>query len=125
MELNNNSGAIRISDEVLADIAIKAALEVDGIVGVRQRLIRGARSLVNGKSTTVSGIMLTNLESGLVVTLQVAVRFGIKIQDVSAKVQQAVAEAVADMTGMTVRSVNVVVVNVVATRRADCKKISR
>lgn len=125
MELNNNSGAIRISDEVLADIATKAALEVDGIVGVRQRLFRSARSLVSGKSTTVSGVMLTTAESGLVVTLQVAVRFGIKIQDVSAKVQQAVAEAVEDMTGMTVRSVNVVVVSVVATRRADCKKISR
>jgi len=121
MELNNNS-AIRISDEVLADIAVKAALEVNGVAGVRQHLFSGARSLVNGKATNVSGVLLSASEKGMVVTVQIAVRFGVKIQDVCAQVQQAVAEAVSDMTGMEVASVNVVVVSVVATRRADCKK---
>lgn len=115
MELNNN-GAIRISDEVIADIAIKASLEVSGVVGVRQGVFDGARNLVSGNVTIAKGVTLAPAENGIDITVQIAVRFGCKIQEVCAAVQQEVAEAVTDMTGIAVRRVNVAVVGIVATR---------
>ena len=118
-----NCGTIRIADEVLADIAIKAALEVDGVVAVRQRMFDGAKNLVSGKVTVTKGVILSPSEAGLDVTVQVAVRFGCKIQNICALVQEEVAEAIADMTGIQVCRVNVAVVGIVAVKR-NCKKLA-
>lgn len=118
-----NCGTIRIADEVLADIAIKAALEVDGVVAVRQRMFDGAKNLVSGKVTVTKGVILSPSDSGLDLTVQIAVRFGCKIQNICALVQEEVAEAIADMTGIQVRQVNVAVVGIVAVKR-NCKKLA-
>lgn len=118
-----NCGTIRIADEVLADIAIKAALEVDGVVAVRQRMFDGAKNLVSGKVTVTKGVILSPSDAGLDVTVQIAVRFGCKIQNICALVQQEVSEAIADMTGIQVRQVNVAVVGIVAVKR-NCKKMA-
>ena len=120
MELNNN-GTIRISDEVIADIAIKSTLEVNGVVGVRQGVLDGAKNLVSGKVTIAKGVTLAPSEAGLDITVQIAVRYGCRIQDICSAVQQEVADAVSDMTGITVHHVNVVVVGIVASR-VKCKK---
>ena len=118
-----NCGTIRIADEVLADIAIKAALEVDGVIAVRQRMFDGAKNLVSGKVTVTKGVILSPSEAGLDVTVQVVVRFGCKIQNICALVQEEVAEAIGDMTGIQVRQVNVAVVGIVAVKR-NCKKMA-
>ena len=118
-----NCGTIRIADEVLADIAIKAALEVDGVVAVRQRMFDGAKNLVSGKVTVTKGVILSPSDAGLDVTVPIAVRFGCKIQNICALVQQEVSEAIADMTGIQVRQVNVAVVGIVAVKR-NCKKMA-
>ena len=119
-----NCGAIRIADEVLADIAIKAALEVEGVVGVRQRIFDGAKNLVSGKVTITKGVTLAPTEAGLDITVQVAVRYGCKIQRVCATVQQDVADAIVDMTGIQVHYVNVAVVGIVAAK-PNCKKLAK
>ena len=119
MENFENNG-IRISDEVIADIAIKAALDVKGVVGVRQRIFDSAKNLVSGKVSTVKGVTLAPTDLGLDITVQIAVRFGLKIQDVCAVVQREVADSITDMTGITVHNVNVSVVGIVVPRkRAD------
>ena len=123
MEENKN-GSIRISDEVIADIAIKAAKDVEGVASVHQRILDSAKRLVSSRADVVNGITLVPTEAGLDLTVQISVLFGVKIQDVCAAVQQEVADAVTDMTGITVRSVNVSVAGVVVAKPA-CKKSAK
>lgn len=106
------NGSIRIADEVIADIAIKAAQDVEGVANVHQRLLNNAKSLMSSRVTFVKGVTLVPSENGLELTVQISVLFGSKIQDVCAVVQQEVAGAVSDMTGIEVKSVNVAVVGV-------------
>ncbi len=106
------NGSIRIADEVIADIAIKAAEDVEGVAGVHQRLLNNAKNLMSSKITFVKGVSLIPSEAGLELTVQISVLFGTKIQDVCVVVQKEVAEAVSDMTGINVRNVNVAVVGV-------------
>ncbi len=119
------NGSIRIADEVIADIAIKAAQDVDGVAGIHQRrMLNNAKNLMAARGTFVKGVTLAPTEEGLDLTVQISVLFGSKVQKVCAAVQQEVADAVADMTGMDVRCVNVAVVGVVAAK-PNCKKISK
>ncbi|MBQ1217496.1 MAG: Asp23/Gls24 family envelope stress response protein [Clostridia bacterium] len=110
------NGSIRIADEVIADIAIKAAQDVEGVANVHQRLLNNAKSLMSSRVTFVKGVTLVPSENGLELTVQISVLFGTKIQEVCAAVQQDVAGAVSDMTGIEVKSVNVVVVGVAVSK---------
>ncbi len=123
MEENKN-GTIRISDEVIADIAIKAAQDVEGVANVQQRLLENAKNIMSSRVTFVKGVLLAPSEEGLELTVQISVLFGTKVQDVCSVVQREVKEAVADMTGITVSAVNVSVVSV-ALPKAPAKKSTK
>ena len=118
------NGTIRISDEVIADIAIKAAQDVEGVASVQQRLLENAKNIMSSRVTFVKGVLLNPSESGLELTVQISVLFGTKVQDVCAVVQREVKEAVADMTGISVSAVNVSVVSV-SLPKAPAKKSSK
>lgn len=118
------NGSIRISDEVVADIAIKAALDVEGVAGVPQRVLENAKSIMSSRVTFVKGVTLAPAEGGLELTIQISVLFGTKVQDVCVAVQREVAQAVADMTGISVSVVNVSVVSV-ALPKAAAKKSAK
>ena len=49
------NGSIRISDEVIADIAIHAAKEVEGVASVDKRTIEIAESLTSSRPRMVKG----------------------------------------------------------------------
>lgn len=118
------NGTIRISDEVIADIAIKAAQDVEGVASVQQRLLENAKNIMSSRVTFVKGVLLNPSEAGLELTVQISVLFGTKVQDVCAVVQREVKEAVADMTGISVSAVNVSVVSV-SLPKAPAKKSSK
>ena len=118
------NGTIRISDEVIADIAIKAAQDVEGVASVQQRLLENAKNIMSSRVTFVKGVLLNPSESGLELTVQISALFGTKVQDVCAVVQREVKEAVADMTGISVSAVNVSVVSV-SLPKAPAKKSSK
>ena len=119
-----NNGSIRIADEVIADIAIKAAQDVDGVASVHQRILNNAKNIMSSRVTFAKGVTLAPSELGLELTVQISVLFGSKVQAVCSAVQKEVAEAVADMTGINVRSVNVSVVGVVQPK-PNCKKAAK
>ncbi len=119
------NGSIRIADEVIADIAIKAAQDVDGVANIHQRrILNNAKNFMSSRGSFVKGVTLYPSESGLDLTIQINIIFGSKVQKVCATVQREVAESVADMTGMDVRFVNVSVVGVVSAK-PHCKKVSK
>lgn len=112
MEENIRNGSICISNEVIADIAIKAAREVEGVSNVYQRILDGAKTYMSSKVSMVKGIAVVPVEGGIDLTVQISVLFGFKIPEVCAAVQKTVEEAVTDMTGIPVQHVNVSVIGV-------------
>lgn len=91
-------GSIHISEDVVAAIAVSAALEVDGV---------GELAQSGGKKNAVKGVKLTLGSDSVIVDLQILVKYGQPISQVAQNVQEAVANAVESMTELKVCQVNV------------------
>ena len=96
------AGTLKIADDVIAQVACTAVLEVEGVAGMA------------GHFTRKKGIVL-KMENGCVrITVEIAVNYGVKIQDVAQNVQSKVKTAIETMTGFTVDEVCVHITNLVA-----------
>jgi len=109
-----NCGSIKISEDVIASIAVTAALEIDGTAKVHQKLLASAKNIVGTVKATQKGVSVVTTAEGLDLTVQISVKNGYKIPDVALAVQNNVKEAVSNMTGLNVCRVNIIVSNVVA-----------
>jgi len=109
-------GKVLISNEILAVIAGKAAIEVEGVTGlggyvagitknkaIRKHLPKGIAVAVNGQDARLA--------------LAIAVKMGTKLHEISKEVQERVKTAVETMTGLNVLEVNVRVSTVSTERR--------
>lgn len=105
----NNAGQIEIAEEVIAVIAVTAALEVEGVATTV------SKSFVEffGKKTQTKCIKIEKDENSISVNLDVIVQFGTKVLEVAEKVQNKVKNALETMTGMTVDSVNIAITGIV------------
>jgi len=103
---SEGGGKVLISDEILATIAGKAAMEVEGVAGVgglfsnvaTKKAIR--KYMAKGVNVAVSG---QNVKLAVAITI----KMGTKLHEVSKEVQQRVKSAVETMTGLDVTEVNV------------------
>ena len=101
------TGAVSISDEVLAVIAGTAALEAEGVAGLmgyypgnKQKAVR--KQMAKGISVLVSdGTVKANLS--------ITAKFGAKLHEVAKDVQQRVKMEIESMTGLLLSEVNVTV----------------
>lgn len=96
----DEKGSINISEDVLAAIAVSAALEVDG---VGELAVGGGHNAKNA----VKSVKLTIGEECVVVDMQIMVKYGQPIPTVAQNVQDAVAGAIESMTELKVCQVNV------------------
>ena len=110
----NNSGMIKISEDVIASIANTAACEIDGVAKLVSRGIPSAKSMIVNFKSAAKGVSIATTEDGMDFTLNIAVEPDVNIQDVAVKVQRNVREAVQSMTGLKVNKINVFVVSLVA-----------
>ena len=94
-------GSINISEDVVAAIAVSAALEEEGVGQLA--------SSGNGRSkkNAVKGVKLTIGDDTVIVDLQIMVKYGQPIPQVAQNVQEAVTNAVESMTELKVCQVNV------------------
>lgn len=96
-------GKTTVTPDVLLTIARMAALEVEGVS--RMVPVRGG---VKGLFGRASEGVLIEVEDGIVgVDLHLALEDGVNIRETSRTVQQRVARALSEMTGMEVGRVNV------------------
>ncbi len=101
---NDYSGDIRISDDVLATLAIKAVKEVEGLSGMVGGFV-GKITAVLGKKDT--GVDVDMKDGVATVTLHIKVKYGVKIPEVAWKAQEKVKNMIESVTGITVEKVNV------------------
>ena len=101
-----SAGAIQISEDVVASIATAAALETEGVsamMGPTSGDLKPARKM------SAKGVVIEPEEDSLSITLYVMIRYGFAMAEVAGKVQKAVLAALHDMTGFSVRAVNVMI----------------
>lgn len=113
INLNENMGIIKISDEVVSVIAGLAAAEIKGIIGLSTGITGGITQILSGKKNPSRGVKVTVGEDSAIIDLIVAVEYGVKIPEVAATVQQNVKKAVETMTGLNVSAINIYVQNIV------------
>jgi uncharacterized alkaline shock family protein YloU len=102
-------GQIRINNNVIAIIAHETAKKVPGVVELQGSLADDLAGMI-GKKSKDRGIRVEKeSEELLTIDLAVVLEYGVRIPDICVQLQEAVKQAVEDMTGQHVYAVNVVV----------------
>ncbi|HIR31455.1 MAG TPA: Asp23/Gls24 family envelope stress response protein [Candidatus Faecousia faecavium] len=103
---NQENGSVMISEDVIATIAEHALIDVDGVV-------KGGSEIV-GKKSWGKGMRITISEDNtLSIGCNVIVRYGDSVVNVANAVQDAIANAVESVTGVTFSDINVNVCGIV------------
>jgi len=105
-------GTVRIAADVVATIAGLAAADVSGIAGMSGGISSGFAEMLGRKQLT-KGVKVEVTEQEAQIDLFIIVEYGISIANAARKVQEAVKEAVENMTGLACKEVNIHVQGVV------------
>ena len=101
------TGAVSISDDVLAVIAGTAALEAEGVAGLMGYYPGNKQKAVRKQMS--KGISVLVNEGRVVANLSITAKFGAKLHEVAKDVQQRVKKEIENMTGLVLSEVNVTV----------------
>lgn len=102
----DDTGAVRIADDVVSVIAGIAATEVEGIAGMAGGIVGGITERL-GLKHLQRGVKVEVGEREAAIDLYVLVEYGARIPEVAQRVQDRVKSAVESMTGLKVVEVNV------------------
>jgi len=105
--VDQDTGNVNISDEVVATIAGIAATEVEGVSGMCGSAIGDIAEKLGAKKSPQKGVKVTVDASGAVIDVYIVVEFGKRIPELAWEVQENVKNSVETMTGIDVKSVNV------------------
>lgn len=106
---NNHMGKIDVSEETIAIIAGTAVSECYGVVGMASRKIKDGIAELLGKDSLSKGIEVRVSENTLEIDIYLIVVYGVKISEVAKNVVEKVSYQVGQLTGLTIKSVNVIV----------------
>jgi uncharacterized alkaline shock family protein YloU len=111
---NGDLGEVKIADEVVAVIAGIAATEVEGVAGMAGSSGKIQREIISrlGMKVLSKGVSINVSGNEVEVVISVILHYGCSIPEVTAAIQDKVKREIETMTGLTVTSVNVRVVDV-------------
>lgn len=101
-------GAVQIHNNVISSIARTAALKIPGVAEMSGTFVDGLAGMI-GKKPVDHGIHVEFVDNVVLIELHVTLDFGVRIPHVAWQIQNEVKQTVEQMTGKTVRHVNVVV----------------
>lgn len=107
----DESGEVKVSEEVVAIIAGLAATEVEGVSSMAGNITNEIVSKLGMKNLS-KGIFIEVLDEEIKVDVALNIAYGYAIPEICAKVQEKVKSAIENMTGLTVAIVNVRVASV-------------
>lgn len=102
-------GRIQVSDEAIAEMASTAALRVEGVAAMGASGRMDSLAQVFGLDKGGLGVKVEMSGRQLSLQLSILVEFGADVAEVGLSVQEAVAAAVEQMTGLDVRDVDVAI----------------
>lgn len=106
INLPEELGNVKITEEVVAIIAGIAATEVNGVAGMSGGLAGGIAEML-GRKNLSKGVKVEVGEKEAAIDLYIIVEYGCRIPDVSWEIQEKVKKAVENMTGLSVVEVNI------------------
>lgn len=107
VEVNETEiNGIKISDEVVAQIAGKAASEVAGVAGMSGGIVGGISEML-GKKSFSRGVKVQVGEKETTIDLYIIVEYGARIPDIAWEIQNKVKTVVENMTGLKVVDINI------------------
>lgn len=98
---------IKISEEVVAQIAGKAASEVAGVAGMSGGIVGGLSEMLGGKKNFSKGVKVQVGEKETTIDLFIIVEYGARIPDIAWEIQNKVKTVVESMTGLKVVDINI------------------
>ena len=104
-------GEVKIADEVVAIVAGLAATEVEGVSSMAGNITNEIVSKL-GMRNLSKGIQIEVENDEIKVSVAINIAYGYNIPDVSAKVQDKIASAIENMTGLHVAEGNVRIASV-------------
>ena len=100
-----DTGNVSVNNEVIKNIALKAATEIGGIHEMRRGYLKKIWSAITKKNTS-QGVKLDFAdESEVTITLKLNIEYGANISEAAGAAQDHVKKAVEHMTGLTVTEV--------------------
>ena len=108
---------VRISEEVVATIAGIAASEIESLASMSGGLVDGIAGML-GRKNLGKGIKVEIKDNSVNIDLSIIMQYGCKMHEVAREIQTRVRDAVENMTGMEVVSVDVNVLGVSVDRGA-------
>lgn len=109
-------GTIHISEEVLAVTAAAAALEVENVGALAANLGSDIVEMLAGRKNLGKGVRVRVVEGSVTVDISLLVKYGASVQTTAKGVQDAVAVAIENASGLNVEAVNVHVAGVTLER---------
>ncbi|MBU4305002.1 MAG: Asp23/Gls24 family envelope stress response protein [Candidatus Omnitrophica bacterium] len=102
------SGVLKINNDVIASIARNAALQVNGVQGVKTNSLSMILDIFH-KGYHRKGISLdiNENENEIKIGITIIVRYGVNIPEIATLVQESIRNALEDMTGLSVAEVDV------------------
>jgi uncharacterized alkaline shock family protein YloU len=105
--LNDNAGALKVSDEVISIIAGITATDVPGVAGMSGGGLAGGISEMLGKKNLTKGVKVLVNNNEITIDLFIIVDYGCRIPDVAFETQSKVKKTIESMVGMKVIEVNI------------------
>lgn len=117
-------GSVQIHNGVMAVIARLATMKVQGVVDMSGTLVDGLAGMV--KKSPDSGVHVEIVDGdNVLLTLNVVMGYGVSIPKVAGQIQHDVREAIEQMTGKTVKAVNVVVKSIQVPRGTEADRAKK
>lgn len=105
--LEEDTGKVNISDDVVATISGIAAAEIEGVAGMAGGALDTLSEKLGAKKSPQKGVKVAVTDEGAVIDLYIVVNFGVRIPELAWEVQENVKNSVESMTGINVLKVNV------------------
>lgn len=103
---SKNIGNVSIADDVVASIAGIAAIEVKGVSKLNGNITNELIGKL-GKKNLANGVKVEIEDGEVSVDISVEVIYGNNVRKLSVEIQDKVKQAIENMTGLTVKVVNV------------------
>ena len=102
-------GTVRISENVIGAIVRKYTLEVEGVLRFASSSIVGGLAEIIGRKQSESSVVVKLEGDAVEVAVTIVVRFGVRIPEVAALVQDIISSKVEELTGKHVSKVDVII----------------
>ncbi|MBQ7718893.1 MAG: Asp23/Gls24 family envelope stress response protein [Clostridia bacterium] len=101
------SGTVKISEEVVSTIASLAATGIEGVSSMNGTIAGGLVELLGVKKNNTKGIKVDIDGNNVTLDIHISVIFGYKIPEVAWEIQEKVKAKVEEITGLNVEKVNI------------------